>query len=86
MLQISPRYDFDKGKRKFVEYTAHKSFVVTLNTVTGYGDALAAAMDAGVDDVGGLEFFSSRMPALKDNARNSASSAIIFARAATTVT
>jgi uncharacterized protein YggE len=71
-VQINPRYDFDKAKRKFVEYTAHKSFVVTLNNVAGYGDALGAALDAGVDEVGGLEFLSSRMNALKDEARKAA--------------
>lgn len=69
MVQINPHYDFDKNKRKFIEYTARKNFVVTLVDVESYGDILERALAAGVDHVDGLEFNSSKLSQLKDIAR-----------------
>ena len=71
-VQINPHYDFDKAKRKFIEYTARKNFLVTLNDVESYGEVLEKALEAGVDHVDGLEFQSSTVKSLKENARKMA--------------
>lgn len=71
-LQIGPRYDYINGKRKFVEYTAHKSFTVTINDVAGYGKILQAALDAGVEQVSGVQFKTSKEKELEEEARKRA--------------
>lgn len=69
MVQIDPQYSFDQAKRKFIEYTARKNFTVTLENVESYGGVLEKALESGVDHVDGLEFKSSKIKALKDEAR-----------------
>lgn len=68
-VQISPRYDYDGGKRKFMEYNARKNFTVTLNDVSSYGKVLQAVLDAGVEYASGIQFQTSRLKSLEDDAR-----------------
>jgi uncharacterized protein YggE len=68
-VQISPRYDYDGGKRKFMEYNARKNFTVTLNDVSAYGKVLQAVLDAGVEYASGIQFQTSRLKSLQDEAR-----------------
>jgi len=69
MVQINPHYSFDQAKRRFVEYTARKNFLVTLDGVESYGGVIEKALESGVDHVDGLEFKSSKIDALKDEVR-----------------
>ncbi len=69
LVQINPQYSFDQSKRRFIEYTARKNFLITLDNLENYGGVLEKALESGVDHVDGLEFRSSKIKALKDEAR-----------------
>lgn len=70
--QISPRYDFNNGKRKFREYYSIKSFTLKLRDLSNYGAVLNALMDSGVENVGGVVFGSSKEKQLQLEARRKA--------------
>ena len=69
MVQIAPRYRYDKGRRTFEAYTASQSFDVTMDDVEAYGRVFQAALDAGADQAGGIRFDASRREALEAEAR-----------------
>ena len=71
-VQIHPRYDYVNGRQRFAGYQGEKRFTVTLRQVSDYGRILNAAIEAGVESVGGIQYDSSRLEGLKREARKAA--------------
>lgn len=71
-LDLHPRYHHTKDGRVFDGYTARKSLTVVLTDIERYGEVLNAAIEAGIDGVGGVEFRSSKVEALQEEARKAA--------------
>lgn len=71
-IQINPVYRYDRGKRIFTHYAARKDFTITVNDLDNYGKILNAAVAAGVENVSGIQFQSSRLEDLKAEARKKA--------------
>ncbi len=67
-VQINPRYDYVNGKQRFVEYVASKNFTVRMDDIEKYGQVFQAALDAGVNQAGGVQFESSKRKELEQEA------------------
>lgn len=72
LVRIEPRYHFDDGRRRLMDYSAQKSFTVTVTDLANYGAVITAVLDAGVESLGGLQFDSSRRKTLEAEARTKA--------------
>ena len=67
-IQIQPRYD-DYAQRQFIGYFVRKTVVIKLKDITKFEDLLAAALEAGVNYIHGIEFRTSELRKYKDEAR-----------------
>jgi hypothetical protein len=67
---IEPRYrDGYYEERDFIGYFVHKTIVLTLRDLSKFEDLLAAALDAGVNYVHGIEFRTTELRTHRDEAR-----------------
>lgn len=55
-LMITPEYTYDKNQRQFAGYTVSRGLRISMEKLDGYERLLSAVVDAGVDQVGGIEF------------------------------
>lgn len=68
-VNIQPQYQFDQGKRKFIGYSAQKNFTVLLRDLSSYGAVIDGVLTAGVENVSGLQFQSSKAEEAQAEAR-----------------
>lgn len=73
-IQIFPVYEFQNGKRQFVNYSARQQFIVVLKDVDQYGRALDTVLGAGVTNVNGPEYRTSKKKELEEEAQKIAAS------------
>ena len=55
-VYISPEYNYNNNKREFIGYTVNRSLRITIDDLAIHERLLAAIVDAGVDQVDGVEF------------------------------
>lgn len=55
-LYISPEYRYDKGKQHFIGYVVSRTLRVTMDQLSIHERVLSAIVEAGVDQVNGVEF------------------------------
>jgi uncharacterized protein len=71
-VQVHPRYDYEGGKRRLIDYSARKNFSVLLRKIASYGPVMEEVLRAGVEEVSGVRFQTSQREALEDEARKRA--------------
>jgi uncharacterized protein YggE len=55
-VQISPEYNYDKGKQQFIGYQVSRNLRITMDDITIQERVLSAIVDAKIDQVNGVEF------------------------------
>jgi len=55
-VNLSPRYDYDKGQTKLSGYTANQQIKVTVDDLEKLGKVMDAVSTAGANNIGGLSF------------------------------
>jgi len=68
-LQIQPMYRETGAERIFLGYDVRQSIVITVTEVERVEDILSAGLEAGANQVNGIEFHSSELRKHKDEAR-----------------
>lgn len=71
-VTLAPNERFDGGKRAITGYRAGTAITASLHSLDGYEAALAAAMQAGTDELRGVLYASSRQGELEVRARANA--------------
>lgn len=71
-VQVEPRYEYEGGKRRLIDYAARKNFTVLIRDISRYGLIVDAALEAGVKQVGGARFETSEAESLEEEARKRA--------------
>ncbi len=55
-LYVSPEYNYDNGKQRHVGYVVNRSLRITMKKLDVHERLLSKVVEAGVDQVGGVEF------------------------------
>ncbi|MGV6807040.1 MAG: SIMPL domain-containing protein [bacterium] len=71
-VHLTPRYDHTQDGRRFAGYQATRNVRATLKDLKKIPDALDAALESGIDNIGGIAYRSSREEELQAKARNKA--------------
>jgi len=84
---VGPDERFDDGQRKVIGYIARNSIVVDVHQIERIGSLIDAALGAGANSVGGLQYYSTvaeqnRRTALERAVTKARSDAEVMARAA----
>lgn len=75
---VSPDEQYPKGERKLVGYIARNSVVVDVQKLDLVGALIDAALGAGANSIGGLQYYSTSFEAVR---RSALESAVVKARA-----
>ncbi len=68
-LSLEPRYSDSYNRRELTGYVARKTIVVTLKDINNFESLLTAALEAGANNVQGVQFRTTELRQYRDQAR-----------------
>ena len=71
-VSISQSFRYTNGEQKFIGYTARIAFHVLLRQLDKMEDVLSGIVDAGVNEIGEVDFQTTRLKEVRDEARRRA--------------
>ncbi len=69
-LSLEPRYSDSYARRELIGYVARKTIVVTLKDISKFEGLLTAALEAGANNMHGIQFRTTELRRYRDQARS----------------